>query len=165
MKKVEILNSMESDIVIGHVPSYFLKYGVSVFAFFIIVVVVFFSLIETPVMLSGRVVIPDNKECINADLYISPFNTGEIHKGQDVNIKLFNYPFEKYGSLYGSVDSVVAIPNENGEYHVIVNLKHNMVTDRGCKVSNQIVLVGTGSIILSKKTIMDKVLNSIIFTR
>lgn len=165
MKKIEVLHSIESDIVVGNIPSFFLKYGISLFALFILIIIVFFSLIETPVMLNGRIVIPEKQKGHYASLYISPFNTGEIKKGQDVNINLLNYPFEKYGCLKGSVDSIGAVPNDNGEYHVIINLSHGFVTDRGCKVSNQMVLLGTGSIILSKKTIMEKVINSIIITR
>ncbi|MBN8577384.1 MAG: HlyD family efflux transporter periplasmic adaptor subunit [Cytophagales bacterium] len=53
--------------------------------------------------------------------------SGEVKAGQIVNIRLQNYPFEKYGMLTGTVETVSLIPNEE-KYLVKVDLPNGLRT-------------------------------------
>lgn len=73
-------------------------------------------------------IIPDQgKLMARAELPI--FGSGKVKVGQQVNIRLENYPFEQFGLLRGSITAISEIPNEN-KYYVTIELPQKLITSK-----------------------------------
>ncbi len=59
-------------------------------------------------------IIPKNHSAYICKLQAPALNSGKIKIGQDVNIKLRNYPDNEYGVLKGKVKDISLIPNSEG---------------------------------------------------
>lgn len=86
-----------------------------------------------------------NKDKFRATLKMPSINSGKVKKGQSVNIKLNNYPYEEFGTLEGRVETISEIIN--GDYYFVeVSLPNGLKTNykKEIKAKN---LIGTGEII------------------
>ena len=59
---------------------------------------------------------------------IPSINSGKVHTGQRVLIKLDNYIYQEFGIVEGKVENVALIPNNDGEYYVNVILPKGLRT-------------------------------------
>ena len=73
-------------------------------------------------------IIPEKNEQYLAKIKAPIANSGKIKNGQMVNIKLLNFPETEYGMLQARVESMSAIPDEEGFYLVNANLSSSLVT-------------------------------------
>lgn len=83
-------------------------------------------------------------------------NSGKIRTGQKVNIKLFNYPETEYGMIDGNVESMSAIPNEDGHYLVHVSLEKTLVTTYGIEIPFINEMTGTAEIVTEDLRLMER---------
>jgi len=71
-------------------------------------------------------VVPTSKEIIGrAELPIA--GSGKVKKGQNVNIRLDNFPYEQYGMLRGRVKEISSLPSQD-KYLVIIDLADTLKT-------------------------------------
>lgn len=69
-------------------------------------------------------IVPSNKSAIKVRIQFPVKNSGKVKKGQRVNIKLQNYPYQEFGMLIGHIGKMSEVPNNNlYSADVIVNNK------------------------------------------
>jgi hypothetical protein len=76
--------------------------------------------------------------------------------GQDVIIKLDNFPYQEFGSLDGTVTSISSVPKENN-YLVEVSLTDR--TNYDSRIDLKQEMQGTGDIITQDKRLFEKIFN------
>jgi len=83
-------------------------------------------------------------------------NSGKIKIGQQVNVKLFNYPESEYGALTGTVASMSAIPNTEGFYLIDVALKEKLITSYNIEIPFKTEMAGNAEIITEDLRLMER---------
>jgi hypothetical protein len=67
-------------------------------------------------------VVPTQKQQFVGKCTLPILNTGKLSIGQNVNIKLDNYPYNENGMLRGIVTNISTVPNKD-TYAIDVDLK------------------------------------------
>jgi hypothetical protein len=99
-------------------------------------------------------IIPDQGILIaRAELPIQ--GSGRVKAGQQVNIRLANYPFEQFGLLRGTVKAVSEIPNE-AKYFVNIELPPKLVTSQKRTIPFKQQLSGTTEIITEDLRLLER---------
>lgn len=99
-------------------------------------------------------VIPDAGILIaRADLPLQ--GSGKVKAGQQVNIRLANYPYEQFGLLRGTVQSVSEIPNE-AKYFVNIELPPSLITSQKKAIPFKQQLSGTTEIITEDLRLLER---------
>jgi len=83
-------------------------------------------------------------------------NSGKIKLGQNVNVKLFNFPESEYGALAGTVASMSAIPDVEGFYLIDVALEEKLITSYNIEIPFKTEMVGTAEIITEDLRLMER---------
>jgi HlyD family secretion protein len=104
-------------------------------------------------------VIPDNDEVLGI-VQIDQQGYGKIIIGQEVRIKLDNYPFQEYGQLKGRVENISKISGENG-YTLKVEFEDGMKTTYNQKIDYQPGMSGTAEIVTEDLRLIERIFNSI----
>jgi multidrug efflux pump subunit AcrA (membrane-fusion protein) len=100
-------------------------------------------------------IVPETQQVFGqAELAIS--RSGEVKTGQAVNIRLQNYPFEKYGMLTGTVEAISLIPND-GNYLVKVSLPKGLKTSHNTELKVTGQLKGEIEIITEDLRLLERV--------
>ena len=71
---------------------------------------------------------PKNNPYYLAKLKTPKTNSGKIKIGQQVNVKLNDYPDYEFGVLRGKVQRISNVSNSNGTYIVDVRISNNLKT-------------------------------------
>jgi hypothetical protein len=94
--------------------------------------------------------------------------SGKVKVGQDVIIKLDNYPFMEYGALIGKVKHISLTTNientPNGEfeaYLVNISLPKNLVTNYGRKLEKVHEIKGIAEIITNERRLIQRVFDNL----
>lgn len=74
-------------------------------------------------------------------------NSGKIEIGQQVNVKLQNYPDTEFGTLHGQVANISLTPDEEGFYLVDVQLPDDLITSYQKKIEFSQEMQGNAEII------------------
>ncbi|MFD2148670.1 HlyD family secretion protein [Mucilaginibacter antarcticus] len=92
---------------------------------------------------------------------------GKVRVGQEVIIKLDNYPYREYGSIKGKVLSISLTTNtvktEKGEaetYLVNVDLPDELKTNYGSKLDFKYEIKGTGEIITRDRKLIERLFDN-----
>ncbi|MDC7997400.1 HlyD family secretion protein [Gilvibacter sediminis] len=101
-------------------------------------------------------IVPDTQQNYVAKIKAPIANSGKIKTGQDVNILLFNYPEEEYGMLSAKIESMSAIPNENGFYLVNASLESSLVTTYDIAIPFKSELNGTANIVTEDLRLLER---------
>jgi hypothetical protein len=83
------------------------------------------------------------------------FGSGKVKVGQQVNIRLENYPFEQFGLLRGSIISISEIPNEQ-KYFVTIELPQKLITSQNKAIAFKQQLTGTTEIITEDLRLLER---------
>ena len=78
-------------------------------------------------------VVPEDSTLVKVRIQFPIQNSGKVHKGQRVNIKLQNYPYQEFGMLVGKVGTISRVPN-NLLYNADVVLEKGLVTSYSKKL-------------------------------
>jgi len=100
-------------------------------------------------------VVPPNDEFIGR-IQLPMQSSGKVKVGQDVIIKLDNFPYQEFGSLDGTVTSISSVPKENN-YLVEVSLTDR--TNYDSRIDLKQEMQGTGDIITQDKRLFEKIFN------
>ena len=83
-------------------------------------------------------------------------NSGKINSGQKVNIKLFNFPETEYGMLDARVETMSAIPDEEGFYLVQASLDSKLMTSYEIEIPFKNEMTGTAEIITEDLRLLER---------
>lgn len=102
--------------------------------------------------------IPELKEKIIARIVLPANNSGKVKKGQSVNIKLVDYPFNEHGILNGKVESISLVP-QKGNYNIEVSLNKGMITSYNKTIEYKPEMQAQANIITDNKTVLARIFN------
>ena len=103
-------------------------------------------------------VVPDETGKISGRILAPAIGLGKIEPGQQVNIKVDNYPFMEYGILSGSVLSISKIPvvSEQGTFYPVnVDLPDKLVTNHNRELSYSMQMQGNAEIIIQNRRVIE----------
>ncbi|WP_028873118.1 HlyD family secretion protein [Psychroserpens burtonensis] len=101
-------------------------------------------------------IIPSENSTFIAKLKTPAQNSGKIEIGQNVNIKIENYPDTEYGVLKGTVSNISIIPNEDGLYLVDVKLPKKLITTYNKDIEFKQEMRGTAEIITEDLRLIER---------
>ncbi len=112
-------------------------------------------------------VAPENNIMIG-ELNMSVNGAGKVKEGQDVNVKLADYPYREYGYIRGKVYSVSKLTRDiettegkTKAYLVVVSFPNGMVTNFGKKLSLNYETIGYGEIITKKRRLIERLFDNL----
>jgi multidrug efflux pump subunit AcrA (membrane-fusion protein) len=81
--------------------------------------------------------------------------SGKVKVGQKVNIRLENYPFEQFGLLRGTIQSISEIPSQE-KYYVSIELPDQLYTSQKKNLTFKQQLSGTTEIITEDLRLLER---------
>lgn len=81
--------------------------------------------------------------------------SGKIKPGQEVNIKLDNFPFEEYGMVTGIVKNISLLPREN-QYSITIELSKGLSTSHGTAIEFRQDMSGRAEIITEDLRLLER---------
>lgn len=162
--------SKEAQEIIGNIPHWLIRWGITVI-FFVIIVLLFLSwLIKYPDTISVQVRImqlnPNKISRISSysnntkyigETFVNESSLVKIKKGQDMNIKLISYPFIEYGTLKGEIKSISDIPIDK-KYKVIITLPNGLITSHKKRLKYFHGMTGNAEITIQNLRLIEKIL-------
>lgn len=100
-------------------------------------------------------VVPNRKQEFIGKCLLPVQNSGKLEIGQQVNIKLDNYPYHENGMLSGTLVNVSEVPN-NDRYAVDVKLNHGLITSYNKTLTYQEQMKGKADIITQNVSVLDR---------
>lgn len=101
-------------------------------------------------------VVPIQKQQFIGKCILPIFNTGKLSIGQNVNIKLDNYPYNENGMLQGTVTNISEVPNKE-TYAIDVGLRNGLITSYNKTLAYKEQMKGKVDIITKKQSLMDRI--------
>jgi HlyD family secretion protein len=101
-------------------------------------------------------VVPTQKQQFIGKCILPILNTGKLSIGQNVNIKLDNYPYNENGMLQGIVMTISEVPNKD-TYAIDVDLKNGLMTSYNKTLSYKEQMKGKADIITKNISVMDRI--------
>ena len=99
-------------------------------------------------------ILPGAGEKVIGRMEIPIQRSGKIKKGQDLILKLSNYPYMEYGVLYGKISSISSVPYE--EYYIVEIDIPTLKTNYGYHIPFCQQMEGTASIIIKDLSLFDR---------
>lgn len=85
-------------------------------------------------------------------------NSGKIKVGQDVNIRLANYPDREFGIIRGKIQSISLTPDKEGNLLIDVSLPNKLETSYQKKIAFQQEMSGTADIVTQDLRLIERLL-------
>ncbi len=82
-------------------------------------------------------------------------SSGKAKHGQQVNIRLDNYPFEQFGMLQGRIAGISSLPVE-GKYMLTIELPRGLVTTQHREIKFKQQLTGTTQVITEDLRLLER---------
>lgn len=101
-------------------------------------------------------IIPEDNNDYVAKVKAAAQNSGKIKVGQNVNIKLQNYPDTEFGMLRGKVASISQVPDKDGFYLVDVSLPERLVTSYNKDIEFHQEMSGTAEIVTEDLRLIER---------
>ncbi len=101
-------------------------------------------------------IIPSDNSSFIAKLKTPAQNSGKIKVGQDVNVKLENYPDTEFGVLNGIVKTISLMPNKDGLYLIDVDLPEKLITSYNKEIEFKQEMVGSAEIITENLRLIER---------
>lgn len=112
-------------------------------------------------------IVPEENRMLG-QMILPAFGAGKVQAGQQVIIKLENYPYTEFGSIRGQVLSIsltansVKMNNSDIEtYLVTVGLPDGLETNYGRQLRFQFEMKGTGEIITQKRRLIERLFDNL----
>ncbi|MFK1638593.1 HlyD family secretion protein [Bacteroides fragilis] len=103
-------------------------------------------------------VVPIDSMTTKARLQFPIQNSGKIKEGQQVNIKLQNYPYQEFGMLVGHLSKISEVPNEL-LYSADVVLDKGLITSYGKRLPKVQQLKGDAEILTDDLSLLMRFFN------
>ncbi len=101
-------------------------------------------------------IIPSENSSFIAKLKAPAQSFGKIKLGQNVNIKIENYPDTEFGILNGTVKNISQIPNAQGFYHVNVEFPNKLITSYKKEIDFKQEMRGTAEIVTEDLRLIER---------
>jgi multidrug resistance efflux pump len=101
-------------------------------------------------------IIPIENSSYIAKLKTPSQNSGKIKIGQNVNLKIDNYPDAEFGILNGTVKNVSAVPDQEGLYYVDVVLPETLITSYNKEIDFKQEMTGKAEIITEDLRLIER---------
>jgi hypothetical protein len=85
-------------------------------------------------------------------------NSGKIKVGQQVNIRLANFPDREFGVLKGKIKNISLVPDKDGNLLLDVNLTHGLQTSYKKQIPFQQEMKGSAEIVTEDLRLLERVL-------
>ena len=155
------LRSEEVQDIMGKMPPSILRWGTTVIALVVMILLVGSYFFQYPEKLSGLILIEKNEAPVTTASLFVPANASEkVKVGQKVHIQLDNYPMQEFGSLTGEVVQINPKPLTNGTYECNVRLSNGLVTSYKHNITSKLQLIGQGEIVVSKQRLLMRLFRS-----
>lgn len=112
-------------------------------------------------------IVPNNSRII-AQVHLPNSGAGKVDKGQEVVIKLDNYPYNEYGSLQGIVKDISLVTNTQEtnqgnieNYLVQVELPNGLRTNYGQQLPFKFELKGSAEIITKDRRLIERIFDNL----
>ena len=104
----------------------------------------------------GLTIVPVESEMVGR-LVMKSIGSGRVKSGQEVLIKLDNYPYAEFGIVRGTVGLISRVP-QNGSYSVTVDLGSSLMTSFGNKLPFQSEMRGQAEIVTQDLRLIERIL-------
>lgn len=101
-------------------------------------------------------ILPEHKERLVGRMSVPTINSGKIHPGEKVLIKLDNYRFQEYGIIEGKVQNISLIPDDKGNYYVDVILPKGLKTSYNKTLTFDKELRGNAEIVTQNLRLIER---------
>jgi multidrug resistance efflux pump len=101
-------------------------------------------------------IIPSHKQQFIGKCILPILNSGKLLKGQSVNIKLDNYPYNENGMLKGIITNISEVPNKD-TYSIDVKLENGLVTSYNKVLPYKEEMKGKADIITENLSVMNRI--------
>lgn len=103
-------------------------------------------------------VIPESTEGIIGRVTLPIRNSGKVKAGQEVIVKLDNYPFEEWGSLTGIVKNISEVPKQGEQsfYTLYIELD-DLITSFNKEIAFKQEMQGSAEIVIEELSVMQRV--------
>lgn len=103
-------------------------------------------------------IIPSNENGYIGKVKAVAQNSGKIKIGQDVNIRLANYPDSQFGVLKGKVKSISLTPDKEGNLLIDISLPKGLTTSYKKEIQFQQEMSGNADIITEDLRLIERLL-------
>lgn len=103
-------------------------------------------------------IIPSNETNYIGKLKAIAQNSGKIKVGQEVNIRLANYPDREFGIIKGKVKSISLTPDKDGNLLIDVSLPNGLKTSYKKNITFQQEMSGNADIITEDLRLLERLL-------
>ena len=104
------------------------------------------------------VVIPDEMSDYIGKIKAPAFNSGKIKIGQEVQIRLVNYPDTEFGILKGKIESISLTPDNENNLLIDVQLLKGLKTSYNKEIIFQQEMSGTADIVTHDLRLLERIL-------
>lgn len=104
------------------------------------------------------VIIPQTKSDFLGKIKAPALNSGKIKTGQEVNIRLANYPDREFGIIRGKIKSISLTPDKDNNLLIDVTLPNGLETSYKKKILFQQEMSGTADIITEDLRLIERLL-------
>ena len=103
-------------------------------------------------------IVPDKKNKIIGKCKVPIKNSAKVSKGQDVMIKLDNYPYHEWGLVLGKVVNISETPKKaNDAYYSVYVEIPSLITTYNKEIEFKQEMMGSAKIILQKTSLLERV--------
>lgn len=103
-------------------------------------------------------VIPSKENGYIGKVKASAQNSGKIKIGQNVNIRLANYPDREFGIIQGRIKAVSLTPDKDGNLLIDVSLPYGLQTSYKKQIAFQQEMIGTADIVTQDLRLTERLL-------
>ncbi|WP_413998073.1 HlyD family secretion protein [Flavobacterium sp. W1B] len=103
-------------------------------------------------------IIPTLEKGYIGKLIAPALNSGKIKLGQDVNIRLANFPDREFGILKGKVENISLVPDKNGNLLLDVALPRGLETSYHKTIAFRQEMIGSGEIVTEDLRLIERLL-------
>lgn len=103
-------------------------------------------------------IIPTLEKGYIGKLKAAALNSGKIKRGQQINIRLTNFPDREFGIIKGEVKNISLVPDKEGNLLIDVALPKGLETSYHKKISFQQEMKGTAEIVTEDLRLTDRLL-------
>jgi hypothetical protein len=151
--KIEI-RKQKNQFVIGRIPSWIIRWGNAVILSICMILLYMSFNLKFPVTVSGQV------EITNDSIYIiiPRIKQDLIREGQEINLRMDDYPYMDYGILRGKISSLSNIKHKNNLIRVPAFLFNDLN-----RIKRQDLIPGmhgVGDIIVDKTPVIYRILKT-----
>jgi len=114
-------------------------------------------------------VLPTNNPILG-QVYLPAAGAGKVSVGQEVIIKLDNYPYIEYGSINGKVQKISRLSNPTSEftgqskintYLITVDLPSSLTTNYGANLDFTYEIKGMADILIKKRKLLERLFDNL----